>query len=76
MNDIGVLMMSNGVDVFLQVAAVCHEAALCALTEDLDIARVHSRHFQQAIKMVTPRITPEMIDFYDTYNKQSQLHVI
>ncbi|KAI0240191.1 hypothetical protein LSAT2_009118 [Lamellibrachia satsuma] len=59
-----------------EVAAVCHEAALCALTEDLNIERIHSRHFQQAVTMVTPRITAEMIDFYDTYNKQTQLHVI
>ena len=59
-----------------QVTAVCHEAALSAMQEDINIACVHQRHFDAALKTVTPRITQDLIQFYADYQQTSGLHSI
>lgn len=60
----------------LQVIAVCYEAALSAMQEDITIAHVHRRHFQQALQVVTPRITQDLLQFYDSYHTDSGLHAL
>ncbi|CAH1267750.1 SPATA5 [Branchiostoma lanceolatum] len=59
-----------------EVVAVCQEAALSALTEDIKAQCVQGRHFEQALQAVCPRIGPELIQFYQQYQKNSGLHCI
>ncbi len=58
----------------LQIAAVCHEAALSAMQEDRNIENIHKRHFEEALSAVKPRISAELIDFYESYAKNCGLH--
>eukprot|EP00918_Siedleckia_nematoides_P075031 GHVU01164064.1.p1 GENE.GHVU01164064.1~~GHVU01164064.1.p1 ORF type:complete len:865 (-),score=82.47 GHVU01164064.1:47-2434(-) len=59
-----------------EVSAVCREAALCAMQEDINIDSVHERHFQSALQVVKPRIGLDLITFYENYNKSSGLHTL
>ncbi|ORY45099.1 AAA-domain-containing protein [Rhizoclosmatium globosum] len=59
-----------------EVVSVCQEAAMYAMEEDVNIEAVSRRHFVDAIGGVTPRITKEMIDFYDRFRQQSGLRSI
>jgi len=53
-----------------EIAQVCREAGMCALTESLDSGAVKLDHFLQAITMVDPQITSEVLGFYENYNNQ------
>ncbi len=44
--------------------AVCREAAMSALREDINAKRVSKRHFEYALKKIKPSITNEMIQYY------------
>lgn len=55
---------------------MCREAALCAMQEDIDTETVHKRHFEQALKVVAPRISPDLLKFYDDYQQTSGLHSV
>jgi AAA family ATPase len=55
----------------LQVLAVCHEAALKALEENLSATDVTHCHFMSALQMVTPRTPSSLLQLYETYLKQS-----
>ena len=59
-----------------QVSAVCHEAALSAMQEDIQAQHIHARHFDHALKTVQPRLSQTMVNFYDDYAKQSGLHTV
>lgn len=50
-----------------EVNAVCHEAAMMALEEDLQSAYVEGRHFDKALKLVTPRTPDNLIKLYEDY---------
>ena len=52
---------------------ICQEAGLEAMKEDLKAECVCRRHFLKALEHVSPRITPQMIDFYDNFRKTSGL---
>lgn len=56
-----------------EVNAVCHEAAMAALEEDLEIKYVEYRHFQKALKLITPRTPPSLIALYEEYFKNKNL---
>lgn len=58
------------------MAAVCNEAALRALEEDIEIKEICKRHFDFALNIVTPRITAETIAFYENYVKESGVHAL
>jgi len=47
------------------IEAVCREAAILALREDINAEKVYMRHFEEAIKKVHPTVTPEMIRWYE-----------
>jgi len=47
------------------IEAVCREAAILALREDVNAEKVYMRHFEEAIKKVHPTVTPEMIRWYE-----------
>lgn len=58
------------------MTAVCNEAALRALEQDIEAKEICQRHFDFALSVVTPRITSETIEFYENYVKESGLHAI
>ena len=52
------------------LAALVREAALVALREDIKASKVSMRHFREALKIVQPSLTPEMLKFYDNWNRK------
>lgn len=58
------------------MSAVCHEAAMFALQEDIGSQTVEQRHFDQALGVVHPRITEQLIQFYQNYHLTSGLQVV
>ncbi|KAF6097323.1 spermatogenesis associated 5 [Phyllostomus discolor] len=59
-----------------EVIAVCREAALLALEEDMKATCIRRRHFAQALSTVTPRIPESLRRFYEDYREQSGLHAL
>ncbi|XP_013915267.1 PREDICTED: spermatogenesis-associated protein 5 isoform X1 [Thamnophis sirtalis] len=57
-----------------EITAVCREAALLALQEDIEAKYIMKEHFQQALVIVTPRIPDSLQKFYEEYQQQSGLH--
>lgn len=53
-----------------QITAVCREAALLALQEDIKAAHVEARHFESALNAVKPRIPDSLIQSYISYQQQ------
>jgi len=51
-----------------ELAALCREAALFAMQEDMCAKLVCSRHFDAALKAVKPQITEKMLRFYETFS--------
>ncbi|MHA1595994.1 MAG: CDC48 family AAA ATPase [Candidatus Baldrarchaeia archaeon] len=51
------------------IEAVCREAALCALREDINAKKVYMRHFEEALKMVPPSLTEEDIKMYESMSR-------
>ncbi|CAL8127317.1 unnamed protein product [Orchesella dallaii] len=66
--DIAELVKSTGGYSGAELTAVCHEAALKALEEDITSQKISQRHFSQALSIVKPRITTEQIEFYENYS--------
>ena len=60
----------------LQVTAVCNEAALRALEENIQVTEICRRHFEYALTIIVPRITKETMDFYEKYVQDSGVHAI
>ena len=52
--------------------AVCREAGLCALREDLNASKVYMRHFEAALKKIKPSITPDLVKFYTGFEKRAK----
>ncbi|KAG1451181.1 hypothetical protein G6F56_008151 [Rhizopus delemar] len=59
-----------------EAVAICQEAALIAMEEDVYIDSVNMRHFRKALNTFTRRITPEMLKFYADYQEKSGLQSI
>ncbi|KAH7954027.1 hypothetical protein HPB49_014986 [Dermacentor silvarum] len=67
-----ILRISNYKPVTQQVVAVCQEAALRALEEDINATCIKGWHLEAALKLVQPRISPESVQFYESYWASSQ----
>uniref|UniRef100_A0A4X2L3F3 non-chaperonin molecular chaperone ATPase n=2 Tax=Vombatus ursinus TaxID=29139 RepID=A0A4X2L3F3_VOMUR len=52
-----------------EITAVCSEAGLLALEEDIQAKYIMKRHFAEALNIVTPRIPESMRHFYADYHK-------
>ena len=50
-----------------EIQAICHEAAMKALEEDLNAATITKEHFKAALAIITPRTPPSLIDLYSNY---------
>ncbi|XP_034879005.1 ATPase family gene 2 protein homolog A isoform X1 [Mirounga angustirostris] len=59
-----------------EIIAVCREAALLALEEDIQANCIMRRHFTQALSTVTPRIPKSLRRFYEEYQEKSGLHTL
>ncbi|XP_074849444.1 ATPase family gene 2 protein homolog A isoform X2 [Carettochelys insculpta] len=59
-----------------EITAVCREAALLALQEDIQAKWIMGQHFQHALSIVTPRIPESLRQFYEDYQRQSGLHAL
>ncbi|XP_058504928.1 ATPase family gene 2 protein homolog A [Solea solea] len=53
-----------------EITAVCREAALLALQDDIKAQHVHARHFESALNTVKPRIPDSLIHSYITYQQR------
>jgi len=53
-----------------EVTSVCQDAALAAMSEDLNIPNVRMVHFAAAARSVRKRITPEVIRAYEVWRDQ------
>ncbi|RLJ06765.1 MAG: AAA family ATPase, partial [Candidatus Aenigmatarchaeota archaeon] len=52
------------------IEAVCREAALNALREDIKAKEVRKKHFKKALEKVKPSITPKLMEFYKRIAEQ------
>ncbi|XP_055260718.1 ribosome biogenesis protein SPATA5 isoform X1 [Moschus berezovskii] len=59
-----------------EIIAVCREAALLALEEDITANCIMKRHFTQALSAVTPRLPESLKRFYEDYQEKSGLHTL
>ncbi|XP_055130623.1 ATPase family gene 2 protein homolog A isoform X3 [Symphalangus syndactylus] len=59
-----------------EIVAICREAALLALEEDIQANLIMKRHFTQALSTVTPRIPESLRRFYENYQESSGLHTL
>jgi transitional endoplasmic reticulum ATPase len=52
------------------IEAICREAAMNALREDIDATEVSSRDFDEAMEQVGPSIAPEDDAWYHKFSKR------
>ncbi|EEC13245.1 transitional endoplasmic reticulum ATPase, putative, partial [Ixodes scapularis] len=50
-----------------EVVAVCQEAALIALEEDIEARHIMALHLEAALQLVPPRISQETVQYYESY---------
>ncbi|CAN8012439.1 unnamed protein product [Ixodes pacificus] len=50
-----------------EVVAVCQEAALIALEEDIEARHITALHLEAALQLVRPRISRETVRYYESY---------
>lgn len=53
-----------------EINAICHEAAMAALEEDIAVEFVESRHFDKALLLITPRTPASLVAMYEEYIKK------
>ncbi|KAF0039978.1 hypothetical protein F2P81_008213 [Scophthalmus maximus] len=53
-----------------EITAVCREAALLALQEDIKAQRIEARHFEGALNTVKPRIPDSLVQSYISYQQR------
>ncbi|AEA48091.1 CDC48 family AAA ATPase [Archaeoglobus veneficus] len=54
------------------IEAVCREAVMLALRENMDSERIEMRHFLEALKKIKPSITESMLNFYERFEEKSK----
>ncbi len=54
------------------IEAVCREAVMLALREDMQTERIEMKHFLQAIRKIKPSITESMISFYEKFEEKAK----
>ena len=59
-----------------EMVYICQEAALAAMEDDLETPCISQQHLIRSIQATTPRITPEMIAFYENFRQQSGLRAV
>jgi AAA family ATPase len=59
-----------------ETVQVVQSACLLAMRESSEIQMLEMRHFEEAIQSITKRITPEMLQFYQDFQKRSGLRSV
>ncbi|MBE8539825.1 CDC48 family AAA ATPase [Geoglobus acetivorans] len=54
------------------IEAVCREAVMLALRENINVERIEMRHFLEAIRKVKPSITDSMLSFYERFEEKAK----
>ncbi|XP_043917624.1 ATPase family protein 2 homolog isoform X3 [Protopterus annectens] len=70
------LVMQTGKYSGAEVAAVCREAALLALQEDIQARTVTKKHFVDALAIVPPRTPDNLLQLYADFQHRSGLHSV
>ncbi|XP_051915246.1 ribosome biogenesis protein SPATA5 isoform X2 [Hippocampus zosterae] len=70
LGDVTVLAATNRPDMIDQITAVCREAALLALQEDMKAEHVDASHFQSALAAVRPRVPDALLQSYVSYQQR------
>lgn len=52
------------------IESLCREAAIISLREDMNAKTVTKKHFEEAIKSVTPSVTNETVKYYERIAKE------
>jgi len=55
------------------IEALCREAAMAALRENLKSKEVRPKHFEEALKKITVSITKEVVDFYKRFVERQKM---
>ena len=55
-----------------EIAAICNEAAMAALEEDVKNEEVNQTHFEVALNNLKPRISSELFKIYDKFQSDNQ----
>ena len=55
-----------------EIAAVCNEAALAALEENVAASEVNQKHFQIALSNLKPRISKDLFAIYDKFQSEQR----
>ncbi|XP_033712594.1 ATPase family gene 2 protein homolog A isoform X4 [Tursiops truncatus] len=76
LKDVTILAATNRPDRIDKIIAVCREAALLALEEDIQANCIMKKHFTQALSTVTPRLPESLRRFYEDYQNKSGLHAL
>ena len=56
-----------------ETSYLCQEAGFKALEEDINIECIEQRHFESALKGIQPRISPQMLNFYNEFRSRTNL---
>lgn len=59
----------SGADLF----NLCNEAALIALSHDLNTCKITNNNFDQAFQVIKPSLTKNQIDFYNKFAKKNNI---
>jgi transitional endoplasmic reticulum ATPase len=52
------------------IESLCREAAMIAIRKDPTAKTVEKKHFDEAIKLVPPSVTPRIVEFYDKISSE------
>lgn len=76
--DVAIRDLAEKTDMFsgAEIAALCREAALTALQENIESQEVLGKHFDKAFMAVKPRTSRELIELYRKYQNESGVHSI
>ena len=50
-----------------EINALCHEAAIAALEENIMVGTVHMKHFLRALETVLPISSSDLVKIYDKF---------
>ncbi|HDM60180.1 MAG TPA: AAA family ATPase, partial [Archaeoglobus veneficus] len=73
-NDVDLVELAELTDGYVgaDIEAVCREAVMLALRENLESEKVEMRHFLEALKKIKPSITESMLSFYERFEEKSK----
>lgn len=52
-----------------EITAICREAALAALQEDINAQNVKHKHFTKALETIKPRTSPDLVQYFKKFQE-------